>query len=306
MNNHVWTEIDIPDLTGKTAIVTGANSGLGYHVALEMARKGAHVVMACRSKNRAREAMDLMLKEIPNASLEIMLLDLASRESIRAFSEAIKEKYSSLNILINNAGIMGIPRTLTTDGFEMQFGTNHLGHFALTGLLFDMIRGTPGSRVVTVSSLMHQFGVMNFNDLMGEKSYKRWTAYSQSKLANLLFAYELQRKFENINADSISLGAHPGYAATNLQFAYAKMKSSVLDRWFNNLANKVLAQSSAQGALPELFAATAPQAEGGTFIGPDRGSRGFPKVVRSNTRSYDIESARKLWQVSETLTGIHY
>ena len=308
MSNHPWTEKDIPDLSGKTAVITGANSGLGYHAALELARKGAHVIMACRTVAKAQAAYDQILKEVPNASLEIMPLDLASLASIRAFSEVMHQKFSRLDILINNAGVMGIPRVLTADGFEMQFGTNHLGHFALTGLLLDIIRETPGSRIVTVSSLMHQFGVINFDDLMGERRYKRWDAYSQSKLANLLFAYELQRKLQENHSTTRSIGAHPGYAATNLQFAYAEMRKSALDRWFNQLGNNLLAQSAAQGALNELYAATAPQAEGGSFIGPDGrgGSRGYPKPVKSTARSYDLDTAHKLWQVSEELTGVKY
>jgi NAD(P)-dependent dehydrogenase (short-subunit alcohol dehydrogenase family) len=308
MPNHHWTEKDIPDLTGKTAVITGANSGLGYHATLELARKGAHVIMACRSTAKSKEAYDYILKEIPLASLEIMTLDLASLASIRAFSEAFHKKHSRLDILVNNAGVMGIPRVETADGFEMQFGTNHLGHFALTGLLLDVVCVTPESRIVMVSSLMHQFGAMNFDDLMGERRYKRWDAYSQSKLANLLFAYELQRKLGEQQSSTRSIAAHPGYAATHLQFVHAEMQGSALDRWFNQFANTVFAQSGAQGALPELYAATAPQAEGGSFIGPDGrgGSRGYPTTVKSNARSYDLASAQKLWQVSEELTGVKY
>lgn len=308
MSNHPWTEKDIPDLTGKTAVITGANSGLGYHAALELARKGAHVIMACRTAVKAQEAYDHILMEVPRASLEIMTLDLASLASIHAFSDAMHQKFSRLDILINNAGVMGIPRVLTADGFEMQFGTNHLGHFALTGLLLDIINSTPESRIVTVSSLMHLFGVINFDDLMGERNYKRWDAYSQSKLANVLFAYELQRKLADSNSTTRSIAAHPGYAATHLQFVHAEMKKSVLDRWFNQLGNFLMAQSGAQGALNELYAATAPKAQGGTFIGPDGrgGSRGYPKPVKSSARSYDLATARRLWQVSEELTGVKY
>lgn len=308
MPTHPWTEKDIPDLTGKTAVVTGANSGVGYHAALEMARKGAHVIMACRNPAKAREAHNYILKETPQASLEIMIIDLASLASIKAFSEAFHEKHSRLDMLVNNAGVMGIPRVETADGFEMQFGTNHLGHFALTGLLFDILCGTPESRIVTVSSLMHQFGVINFDDLMGERRYKRWDAYSQSKLANLLFAYELQRKLLECQSTTSSMGAHPGYAATHLQFVHAEMQGSALDRWFNQITNAVLAQSGARGALPELYAATAPLVEGGSFIGPDRwgGTRGYPITVKSNPRSYDPVAAQNLWQVSEELTGVKF
>ncbi|HEX7557221.1 MAG TPA: oxidoreductase [Leptolinea sp.] len=308
MPDQHWTEKDIPDLTGKTAVVTGANSGLGYHATLELARKGAHVIMACRTPLKAQAAFNQIIKDIPDASLEIISLDLSSLASIRAFSETFHARFSGLNILINNAGIMAVPQVLTADGFEMQFGTNHLGHFALTGLLLDVLLAIPQSRIVTTSSLMHQFGVMNFNDLIVQRRYKRWDAYSQSKLANLLFAYELQRKLLEHKSTTRSIAAHPGYAATNLQFVHAEMQGSALDRWFNQVANNIFAQSGAQGALPELYAATAPQAEGGSFIGPDGwgGSRGYPKAVKSIARSYDLADAQKLWQVSEELTGVKY
>jgi NAD(P)-dependent dehydrogenase (short-subunit alcohol dehydrogenase family) len=308
MGNHPWNTNDIPSLTGKTALVTGANSGLGYHATLELARKGAHVVMACRTPARAQAAFDQILAAVPGASLEIMPLDLSSLASIRSFVDTFRQKYSQLHIQINNAGVMGIPRSHTADGFEMQFGTNHLGHFALTGLLLSMVCATPQSRIVTVSSMMHQFGVVHFDDLMGERHYDAWAAYSQSKLANLLFAYELQRKLTARQSATLSIGAHPGYAATHLQFVSAEMQGSNLQRWFNQLGNSLFAQSAAQGALSELYAATAPEVEGGTYIGPDGigGLRGYPKVVKSNARSYDQAVAQKLWQVSEELTGVTY
>ena len=308
MPHHRWTTEDIPNLKGKTALVTGANSGLGYHTALELARKGAHVIMACRNASRAQAALDQILAEVPNASLELMTLDLASLASIRSFAETFQSKYSQLHIQINNAGVMDIPRRQTADGFEMQFGINHLGHFALPGLLLNTIRSTPGSRIVTVSSMMHQSGAINFDDLMGEHRYDSWGAYSQSKLANLLFAYELQRKLDERQSSTLSLAAHPGYAATNLQFVGAEMRGSVVQRWMMGTGNFLFAQSTAQGALPELYAATAPQVEGGAYIGPDAwgGSRGYPTVVKSNAKSHDQAVAQRLWQVSEQLTGVIY
>jgi NAD(P)-dependent dehydrogenase (short-subunit alcohol dehydrogenase family) len=240
--------------------------------------------------------------------VEIIPLDLDSLASIKAFAAIFRQKYSQLHILVNNAGIMAIPHRQTADGFEMQFGTNHLGHFALTGLLLDTICRTPESRIVTVSSLMHQFGRMDFDDLMGQKKYDPWKAYSQSKLANLLFAHELHRKLLARQAPARSLGAHPGYSATHLQFVSAEMEGSSLKKWVNGAANTLFAQSAAQGALPQLYAATSPQAEGGAFIGPDGwgGARGYPAVVKPNPKANDLAAAQKLWQLSEQLTGIVY
>ena len=246
MAHKPWTTEDIPNLSGKTALVTGANSGLGYHASLELARKGAHVIMACRTPARAKQAYDQILLEAPDASLEVMILDLASLASIRAFVAAFQEKHSRLDIQINNAGVMAIPRKMTADGFEMQFGTNHLGHFALTGLLFKTTAGTTGSRIVTVSSMMHLTGVIHFDDLMGEKRYNPWLAYGQSKLANLLFAYELQRRLAAKGYGAISLAAHPGYASTHLQFVSGEMQGSAWAKMQNQVANALLAQPAAQ------------------------------------------------------------
>ena len=303
-----WTAKDIPPLEGKVALVTGANSGLGYYTALELARKGACVIMACRSPERARLALERIQGEVRGAQAEVLALDLASLASIQACAESVESKFGRLDILVNNAGVMAIPRRVTVDGFEMQFGANHLGHFALTGRLLAAVEAAPAGRVVTVSSLMHQYGKMDFGDLMGEKEYDPWRAYSQSKLANLLFAYELQRRLAAHHSAARSLAAHPGYAATNLQYVSAEMKGSRLERWGNWLANTLFAQPAARGALPQLYAATAPEAEGGAFTGPDGwgGARGYPKVVRSSARSYDTEAARRLWQISETLTGMAF
>jgi NAD(P)-dependent dehydrogenase (short-subunit alcohol dehydrogenase family) len=302
MSNR-WIASDMPSLTGKTALVTGANGGLGYYVSLELARKGAQVLMACRSAEKGRQAAERIAAEAPGAQVEVIGLDLADLEAVRRCAGEVRGRVERLDILVNNAGVMGIPRTTTAQGFEMQFGANHLGHFALTAQLLDLIEAAPAGRVVQVSSLMHLFGKMNFDDLMGERRYERWAAYSQSKLANLLFAYELQRRLAGRGSRAISLGAHPGYAATNLQYVNAEMTGSRVDYWRNRLMNAVLAQTPAQGALPILFAAAAPQAQGGMFIGPHLGSRGYPKVVRSSPRSYDRAAARRLWEASERLTA---
>lgn len=298
----------MPDLSGKLAIVTGANSGLGYEVAKQLAQKGARVIMACRSAARATTALAALQAAMPRAALEVIELDLASLAGVHSFAERYRARYNTLDILCNNAGIMAIPRQLTGDGFEMQFGTNHLGHFALTGLLLDPIRATPGARVVHVSSGLHSSGQLNFADLMGDKHYDKWAAYSQSKLANLLFAYELQRKLRAAGIDASSVGAHPGYTATNLQGVGPRLEGSWLRQIGMKIANALLAQPVTMGALPLLYACTAPEVNGGDYIGPTSlgGMRGYPGKVHSSALSYDAATAARLWQVSEELTGVRY
>lgn len=306
--NTGWNTAQIPDLTGKIALVTGANSGLGYEISSALAAKGAHVVMACRSVDKGEQAAGLIRSQTRKADLVVKALDLADLGSVRRFAATFQEQYSALHLLINNAGIMAIPRRETADGFEMQFGTNHLGHFALTGLLLGSLLNTAGARVVHVSSGLHERGTINFADLMGKTSYEKWTAYSQSKLANLLFAYELQRKFAAARVDAKSVGAHPGYAATNLQTVGPTMEGSWLTRIAMALGNRLLAQSAASGALPILYATTAPDVNGCDYIGPTgfQGMRGAPGKVRSNAESYDKTIAAKLWSVSMAVTGVNY
>lgn len=303
-----WTAKDIPDLSGKTAIVTGGNSGIGYEAAAQLAGKGAHTVLACRDAAKAREAAIRLKGTFPNASVEFMALDLASLVSIRAFAAAFEEKHKGLDILCNNAGVMALPYRKTADGFEMQFGTNHLGHFALTGLLLPRLLATPGARVVNVSSTAHRIGRIDFDDLNSERRYRKWMAYGQSKLANLLFTYELQRRLEAARAGVISVACHPGYAATNLQAAGPRMEGSSLMESITDLGNRLIAQSAAMGALPTLYAATAPDVRGGDYIGPDGlfENRGHPKKTASNSRSHDRAAAARLWQVSEELTDVRY
>jgi NAD(P)-dependent dehydrogenase (short-subunit alcohol dehydrogenase family) len=303
-----WIEENISDLTGKVAVITGANSGLGFETAKILAAQGAHVVLAVRDAEKGKQAAHEIERAIPPASLEVLSLDLASLASVHRFAETFAASHDRLDVLINNAGVMAIPRRVTADGFEMQLGTNHLGHFALTGLLLPLILKTPQARIVTVSSGAHQFGRMNFDDLQSERSYSKWGAYGQSKLANLLFAYELQRKLAAANSGTISVAAHPGYASTNLQAVGPQMEGSKLGARTMSAANRILAQSAAMGALPEVYAATSPAVRGGDYIGPDgfMGQKGFPRKVRSNSRSYDQKDAARLWAVSEELTGVRY
>lgn len=300
-----WTAADIPDQTGKTAIVTGANSGLGLVTARELARAGASVVLASRSEEKARGAMQSIRNLVPSADLSIERLDLADLSSVRGFAAAFVAPGRSLDLLINNAGIMAAPRRLTKDGFESQFGTNHLGHFALTGLLLEALLKSREPRVVTVSSSLHRNGRIDFEDLQGERKYSRWGAYGQSKLANLMFCFELQRRATEAGSGLRSLAAHPGYAATNLQFAGP---SRFYEKAFMSISNRLIAQSADMGALPALYAATFPDLPGGTYVGPGGRSeqRGYPKVVRAASKAYDEQAWRGLWEVSERLTGVHY
>jgi NAD(P)-dependent dehydrogenase (short-subunit alcohol dehydrogenase family) len=296
INNH-WTTENIPDLTGKVAIVTGANSGIGFETARALAMKGATVVMACRNMQKGEAAAEKIRAEHPLASLDVKALDLADLSSVRQFADQFTSHYERLDMLINNAGVMATPYQKTVDGFEKQFGTNHLGHFALTGLLFDKLRGTPGSRVVTVSSYGHLMGGFLFNDFNSERFYQKWLAYSKSKLANLLFTYELQRKLQQDGYGTISVGAHPGYASTNLQ------SNTVFRR-----LNPFFAQSQEMGALPTLYAATAEDIVGGEYIGPGGflNQRGYPTKHHSGKASYDQDTAQMLWEQSEKMTEIKY
>jgi NAD(P)-dependent dehydrogenase (short-subunit alcohol dehydrogenase family) len=301
-----WTSENIPDLTGKTIIVTGANCGIGYEAAKEFARRGAQTILACRNLNKAKAALDQIQAEIPDAQAEVMQLDLSSLASVHRFASVFKAKYDRLDVLVNNAGIMWVPYGKTEDGFESQFGTNHLGHFALTGLLTDLLRKTPGSRVVNVSSNGHRAGVMDFGNLMFKngEGYSRHGAYGRSKLANLLFTYELQRRFEANNIAAIATSAHPGGSSTNLS-------RHVENFWWFRLLRPlfvVIAQSAAMGALPIIRAAVDPNARGGEYYGPSgfRESRGYPVLVQSNEVSHSEEDAKRLWEVSEKLTGVKF
>ena len=303
-----WSEADIPDLSGRTIVITGANSGLGFEAALALAGKGAQVVLACRDQAKGRAAEEQIRARHPRATTALMALDLSSLADIRRFAEAARATYPRIDVLMNNAGVMALPHRQTADGFEMQFGTNHLGHFALTGLLLDHLLSSPGARVVTVSSGAHRMGRIRFDDPNWQRGYRKWPAYGQSKLANLLFAYELQRRLAAAGADTISVAAHPGYAATNLQAAGARMQGSSLLERVMDVANWLFAQNAAMGALPQLYAAVAPNVRGGEYYGPDGIGElwGHPRAVISSASSRDAEAARRLWALSEQLTAVTY
>jgi NAD(P)-dependent dehydrogenase (short-subunit alcohol dehydrogenase family) len=299
-----WTAEQIPDQTGRTAVVTGANSGLGLIAARELARAGADVVLACRNTGKGAAAARSIAADVPAATVAVERLDLSNLASIRAFAEGFAGGHDGLDLLINNAGVMAPPRGETADGFELQLGTNHLGHYALTGLLLDQMQGREDARVVTVTSTAHKIGRIRFENLQGERRYFRWFAYCQSKLANLLFARELDKRLRAAGSTVSSLAAHPGYAATNLQTA----APPAVDRAVFALTNRLLAQSAAMGALPELYAATRPSLDGGLFIGPDgfEEQRGYPQVVRPVKAGRDEATAARLWTVSAELTGVSY
>jgi len=303
-----WTAADMPDLTGRTAIVTGANSGLGYYTTQALARNGASVTMAVRDVAKGNTARDSMGPL--GANIEVWNLDLADLGSVRNFSQAWSSAHESgVDLLINNAGVMAIPKRQSSDGHEMQLATNHLGHFALTGLLLPALIAVPHSRVVNVSSSAHRMArKINFEDLMGDKRYSKWGAYGQSKLANLLFTSELQRRLAANDLTVTCSAAHPGYSDTNLQGVGPAMSGSMIGGRLTALANKIVAQSAQMGALPTLFAATMPGLPGNSYIGPGgRGEvRGHPKLVDRSEAAKDLSQARALWDVSEDLTGVHY
>ena len=299
-----WTADQIPDQHGRTVVVTGANSGIGLVAARELARAGADVTLACRNTEKADAAARDITVAVPGARVSVGELDLGSLASVRAFATKFASTHEKLDLLLNNAGVMAPPRRTTTDGFELQFGTNHLGHFALTALLIEKMAGRDDARVVTVSSGAHRAAKMNFDDLQGERGYGRWRAYGQSKLSNLLFMAELARRLRAAGSPILSVAAHPGYAATNLQFAAVPRHEAFV----MSFGNKIFAQSAAKGALPTLYAATYPELESGTYIGPDGlfEMRGYPRIVESNDASRDEAAAARLWTISEELTGVKF
>ena len=298
-----WTTADIPDQTGRVAVITGSNTGLGFETAAALADKGAHVVLAVRNLDKGKDAELLIRKRSPNADVVLQELDLSSLESTRAAAEQLRADHDRIDLLINNAGVMYTPKQTTKDGFEMQFGTNHLGHFAFTGLLLDRLLPVAGSRVVTVSSVGHRIlADIHFDDLQWERGYNRVRAYGQAKLANLLFTYELQRRLA-AGGTTIAAAAHPGFSDTELMRHIPGPLMSVF-----RLAAPVITQDAAGGALPSLRAATDPAVQGGQYYGPSgfAQSQGAPVLVGSSSKSHDVERQRKLWAVSEELTGVTF
>ena len=291
----------IPDQTGKTAVVTGANSGLGLQTALALAAKGARVELACRDGQRGAAAQQRIRDETGNDDVRVRRLDLGSLESVRSFAAG---QEAPVDLLINNAGVMATPHRTTADGFELQFGGNHLGHFALTGLLLPALRAAPAPRVVTVSSLAHRGGRVEWNDLGAERSYRPWPRYNQSKLANLLFTFELHRRLNARGENLIAAAAHPGFANTNLTSGMNHPATlDLLGAFF-----RLLGQSGSLGALPTLYAATAPDVRGGQFYGPGGPGqlRGRPTLVTPAPQALDPEAARRLWDISAELTGVQF
>ena len=302
-----WTAQDVGDQHGRTAVITGANSGIGLEVARVLAARGAIVVLAGRDPGRIAAAADGIRAGAPDAQVETVALDLASLESVRIAAADISARFGRIDLLINNAGVMFPPYMLTKDGFELQFGTNHLGHFALTGLLLANLTAVPGSRVVTVSSNGHRAGRIKFDDLQSSRRYRKYGAYGQSKLANLMFTYELQRRLSAAGAQTIALAAHPGTARTDLTRHMSAVYKGALSPQLRAV-NFWMVQDEAMGALPTLRAATDPAAIGGTYYGPDGllQMTGYPVVVRSNGKSHNAEAQRRLWTESERLTGVSY
>ncbi|MFE0100064.1 oxidoreductase [Streptomyces sp. NPDC059009] len=306
-----WNASDIPDQGGRTAVVTGANSGLGYVTARELARRGAHVVLACRSRARGNHALDRLRAEVPAAEAEFRPLDLGDLSSVREFAATFGERAEKpeerLDLLVNNAGVMALPYGRTADGFETQFGVNHLGHFALTGLLLPLLLRTAHARVVSVSSGLHALADIDPHDLNSERRYRRWVAYGRSKTANLLFVHELARRLAATGSDVVAAAAHPGYAATNLQTAGPRLEGRRAAERVVELGNRIIAQPAETGALPLLYAATAPGVRPDSFTGPRvAGLRGAPAPSWRARRTRDDARARRLWEESERLTGVTY
>lgn len=301
MDESHWTARDVPGQTGRIAVVTGANTGLGLATAKVLAARHATVVLACRDLGKAKTAVEEIKRETPDAATDLLAVDLASLDTVRAAAQRLHERYDHIDLLINNAGVMWTPKGRTVDGFETQLGINHLGHFALTGLLLDLLRDVEGARIVTVSSLLHRQGRINFTDLQFDRGYSRKKAYSQSKLANLMFAYHLQRRLDETGAKAISVAAHPGVVATDLvrHLPFPGISRAMLGMMF---------QEPALGALPTLRAATDPAVTGGQFYGPDGPgqSRGYPVLVMSSEGSHARADKALLWTESEELTAVTY
>ncbi|MFA1538344.1 oxidoreductase [Actinomadura monticuli] len=302
-----WTPADIPDLAGRTAIVTGANKNLGFHTALELAGHGADVTLACRRRERGERALAEIRRRVPGASVHVGILDLADLSSVERFAKEYAAEHAGLDILINNAGILGIPRLLTADGHEMQFGVNYLGHFALTGRLLPLLRARPGARVVSLSTwVVKMMGKIDLDDLQSERAYDKFNAYNQAKLANLVFARELSRRYSGDGP--VGVAAHPGFAASDLQYTGPRMEGSRFQEAFFRIPTRLFAKPTAMGAWPSLYAACAPGVEPGACYAPT----GFGEIwgpigrVKTPAKIVDPELGRRLWDISERLSGVSY
>lgn len=299
MSRSNWRPEMIPDLQGKTFLVTGANSGIGLEAVKRFAANGAEIIMACRNPEKAETAAQEIRTQAPSARLEIMTLDLADLSSISEFADAVKCRFGKVDVLLNNAGLMAPPLQRTHDGFEMQFGTNHLGHFALTGQLLPVLEAAPSPRIVQITSVMHLMGKFYWNNLNAEKWYSRWAFYGQSKLANLVYARDLNRRLEEDGSRVRAFAAHPGYSATHLQ-------DTVVG---GQLINKVMAQPATMGCLPGVMAATSVEVDPGGYYGPDGRIlelRGYPAKAFARRIADNREVAQRLWDESEALTGVRY
>ncbi|MBD3644894.1 oxidoreductase [Alcanivorax sp.] len=299
MGKSTWRPAMMPDLSGKTILVTGANSGIGLEAVKLFAGKGAEVIMACRNVEKAEVAAAEVRAVVPEARLVIMALDLADLASVKAFADAVKQRFATLDVLLNNAGLMAPPLQRTKDGFEIQFGTNHLGHFALTGQLLELLEAADAPRIVQISSLAHRGGKLMWGNLNAEKSYSRWAFYCQSKLANLIFARDLNRRLEKAGSKVHAYAAHPGYSATHLQKTMPG----------GGLFNTIMAQTAEKGCLPGVMAATSPDVKPGGYYGPDgriMELRGYPAPAFARKITDNKTVAQRLWQESERLTGVCY
>jgi NAD(P)-dependent dehydrogenase (short-subunit alcohol dehydrogenase family) len=303
-----WGVGDIGDLTGKVALVTGANSGIGYETASALAGHGAHVVLACRNQEKARRAFDELENDLDRSSLQLLTLDLSDLVSVRRAAAEFLAEHARLDLLINNAGVMGTPYRQTADGFELQMATNHLGHFALTGLLLDRLVTTERSRVVTVSSLMHRMGRIPFNDVAGNTVRNTWLNYGTSKLANLLFVAELDRRLRGAGLPTMAVAAHPGWTRSNLAGTGAAVGEKRLRTKLGRVSGRIFGQATATGALPTLCAATSSAVASGQYVGPSRVFELFgpPKIVGPNRRARNQADAARLWEISEELTDVRY
>lgn len=304
MKKHKWSENDVPDQSGRVVVVTGSNTGLGLDTARVLAERGAQVVLAVRNVDKGEAACEKIRQSVPDAEVSTQLLDLGSLESVRTASAELRAAHPRVDLLINNAAVAFPPKTTTPDGFELQFATNHLGHFALTGLLLENMLGVDGARVVVVASLDHKLGgAIHFDDLQWERRYSSALAYAQSKLANLMFCYEFHRRLVKSGAPLMTVAAHPGYSHSEL---FRNMWKPV--QVMMKFADRFIGQDPAKGALPQLYAATMPDVQGGQYWGPDGflEMAGYPTLVRSSKKSYDQQAQERLWTVSEELTGVTY